>query len=219
MTGALFEISFVLAAPFWLLMIFLPGRAVTARVAASPLTVLPVLAVYLAMAVPVLPELWTAVSSPDIDTFRDLTALSNGAGAVWAQVIAWDLLLGQWMFLESHAAGNLAVSDGPAAGADDSALAVRAAALPGAARGPATRNPARKRTPGPGGRCGGGPVRADCQTDFWYERKVRVDSHTAITASASSAPPRLSTRPRSGSDVRADRLTTIAQLTGLKSAM
>lgn len=102
MTGALFELSFALAAPFWLLMIFLPGRAVTARAAASPLTVLPVLAVYLAMAVPVLPELWTAVSSPDIDTFRELTALANGAGAVWAQVIAWDLLLGQWMFLESR---------------------------------------------------------------------------------------------------------------------
>ncbi|TXS47393.1 ABA4-like family protein [Streptomyces sp. OR43] len=105
MTGALFEIAFVLAAPFWLLMIFLPGRAVTARIATSPLTVLPVLAVYLAMALPVFPELWTAVSSPDIDTFRDLTALANGAGAVWAQVIAWDLLLGQWMFLESRRLG------------------------------------------------------------------------------------------------------------------
>ncbi|WP_285573107.1 ABA4-like family protein [Streptomyces sp. NBC_01463] len=105
MTGALFEIAFLLAAPFWLLMIFAPGRAVTSRIAASPLTVLPVLAVYVAMALPVLPELWTAVRSPDIDTFRDLTALSNGAGAVWAQVIAWDLLLGQWMFLESRRLG------------------------------------------------------------------------------------------------------------------
>lgn len=113
MTGALFEASFVLVSPFWLLMIFMPGRAVTARVAASPLTVLPVLAVYLAMALPVLPELWTAVSSPDIDTFRDLTALANGAGAVWAQVIAWDLLLGQWMFLESRRLGISPYAMGP----------------------------------------------------------------------------------------------------------
>ncbi|MGW8886921.1 ABA4-like family protein [Streptomyces sp. NPDC055749] len=102
MTGALFEITFLLAAPFWLLMIFAPHRRVTARIAASPLTVLPVLAVYIAMAVPVFPELWTAVRSPDIDTFRDLTALANGAGAIWAQVIAWDLLLGQWMYLEGR---------------------------------------------------------------------------------------------------------------------
>ncbi|MEV5974923.1 ABA4-like family protein [Streptomyces sp. NPDC051921] len=102
MTGFLFEFTFFLAAPVWLLMIFAPGRGITDRVAASPLTVLPVLAVYLVLAVPVLPELWTAVSAPDIDTFRDLTALANGAGAVWAQVIAWDLLLGQWMYRESR---------------------------------------------------------------------------------------------------------------------
>ncbi|MFD4030834.1 ABA4-like family protein [Streptomyces sp. NPDC058637] len=105
MTGALFEVTFLLAAPFWLLMIFAPGRRVTARVAASPLTVLPVLVLYAVMAAPVFPELWTAVSSPDIDTFRDLTVLANGAGAVWAQIIAWDLLLGQWMFLEARRLG------------------------------------------------------------------------------------------------------------------
>ncbi|MEU0833995.1 ABA4-like family protein [Streptomyces sp. NPDC056231] len=105
MTGALFEVSFWLAAPFWLLMILAPHWRPTARLAASPLTVLPVLAVYLMMAVPVFPELWTAVRSPDIDTFRDLTVLANGAGAIWAQVIAWDLLLGQWMFLEGRRLG------------------------------------------------------------------------------------------------------------------
>ncbi|MGW0469390.1 ABA4-like family protein [Streptomyces sp. NPDC003027] len=102
MTGFLFELSFLLAAPVWLLMIFAPGWRGTERIAASPLTVAPILAVYLAMAIPVFPELWTAVSSPDIDTFRDLTALANGAGAIWAQVIAWDLLLGQWMYREAR---------------------------------------------------------------------------------------------------------------------
>ncbi|MFI8964296.1 ABA4-like family protein [Streptomyces sp. NPDC053493] len=102
MTGVLFELSFLLAAPVWLLMIFAPGRRVTDRVAASPLTVLPILAVYLLLAAPVLPELWTAVSSPDLDSFRALTALPDGAAAIWAQVIAWDLLLGQWMYREAR---------------------------------------------------------------------------------------------------------------------
>lgn len=113
MTGALFEFSFLLAAPFWLLMILAPNWRPTARVAASPLTVLPVLAVYLLMAVPVFPELWDAVLSPDIDTFRELTALANGAGAIWAQVIAWDLLLGQWMFLEGRRLGISPLVMGP----------------------------------------------------------------------------------------------------------
>lgn len=105
MTGAFFEITFYLAAPFWLLMIFAPTWSVTTRIASSPLTVLPLLAVYTVLAVQVFPELWTAVSSPDIDTFRELVALAEGAGALWAQVIAWDLLIGQWMFLQSRKLG------------------------------------------------------------------------------------------------------------------
>ncbi|MFF3318484.1 ABA4-like family protein [Streptomyces sp. NPDC003035] len=113
MTGFLFELSFFLAAPVWLLMIFAPGWRWTERLAASPLTVIPILAVYLALAIPVLPELWAAVSSPDIDTFRELMALANGAGAVWAQVIAWDLLLGQWMYREARRLGLSPLLMGP----------------------------------------------------------------------------------------------------------
>lgn len=102
MTAFLFELTFLLAAPVWLLMILAPGWRGTERVAASPLTVLPLLTVWAVLAAPVLPEMWTAVSSPDIDTFRELTALPNGAGAIWAQILAWDLLLGQWMYREAR---------------------------------------------------------------------------------------------------------------------
>ncbi|MEU2074614.1 ABA4-like family protein [Streptomyces sp. NPDC013489] len=102
MTGFLFELTFLLAAPVWLLMIFAPAWRITERVAASPLTVLPLLVIWAVLAAPVAPELWTAVSSPDLDTFRDLMVLANGAGAIWAQVIAWDLLLGQWMYREAR---------------------------------------------------------------------------------------------------------------------
>jgi hypothetical protein len=113
MTGFLFELTFWLAAPVWLLMIFAPGRRLTDRVAASPLTVVPVLAVYMAMALPVFPELWAAVSSPDIDGFRDLLVLADGAGAIWAQVIAWDLLIGQWMYREARRIGIHPLVMGP----------------------------------------------------------------------------------------------------------
>ncbi|MFB8026039.1 ABA4-like family protein [Streptomyces sp. NPDC056465] len=113
MTGALFEMTFMAVAPFWLLMILAPRWRPTRRLAASPLTVLPVLTLWAVMAVPVFPELWAAVSSPGIDTFRELTALANGAGAVWAQIIAWDLLLGQWMFLESRRLGLSPLVTGP----------------------------------------------------------------------------------------------------------
>ncbi|MFE5617800.1 ABA4-like family protein [Streptomyces sp. NPDC056470] len=113
MTGFLFDLSFYLAAPVWLLMIFAPRWRWTERIAASPLTVVPILAVYLALALPVFPELWAAVSSPDLDRFRELTALANGAGAVWAQVIAWDLLIGQWMYREARLRGISPLVMGP----------------------------------------------------------------------------------------------------------
>ncbi|CAM5363030.1 ABA4-like family protein [Streptomyces aurantiogriseus] len=113
MTGFLFELSFWLAAPVWLLMIFAPAWGPTGRIAGSPWTAVPVLLVHLALAVPVFPELWIAVRSPDLDTFRDLTALADGAGAVWAQVIAWDLLLGQWMYREARRLGISALLMGP----------------------------------------------------------------------------------------------------------
>ncbi|WP_328945541.1 ABA4-like family protein [Streptomyces sp. NBC_00250] len=102
MTGFLFELTFFLAAPVWLLMILAPAWRITERVAGSPLTVLPILVVWAVLAAPVTPELWAAVSSPDIDTFRDLMGDANGAGAIWAQIIAWDLLLGQWMYREAR---------------------------------------------------------------------------------------------------------------------
>ncbi|GAB2741032.1 ABA4-like family protein [Streptomyces bullii] len=113
MTGFLFELSFWAAAPVWLLMIFAPGWGPTVRIARSPLTAVPVLLVYLALAAPVFPTLWAAVSSPDLDTFRELTAQANGAGAIWAQVIAWDLLIGQWMYLESRRLGLSPLLMGP----------------------------------------------------------------------------------------------------------
>ncbi|MET8685930.1 ABA4-like family protein [Streptomyces sp. NPDC004732] len=113
MTGFLFDLAFLLAAPVWFLMIFAPKWGPTVRIAASPLTVAPVLAVYLALAIPVLPELWAAVRSPDLDGFRELTASASGAGAIWAQVIAWDLLLGQWMFHEARRLGLHPLVMGP----------------------------------------------------------------------------------------------------------
>ncbi|MEU0670011.1 ABA4-like family protein [Streptomyces lavendulocolor] len=113
MTVFLFELSFYLAAPVWLLMILAPNWSWTSRVAASPLTVVPILMVYLGLAAPVFPDLWAAVREPDLETFRALVALADGAGAIWAQVIAWDLLIGQWIYLEAHRMGLHPLVTGP----------------------------------------------------------------------------------------------------------
>ncbi|GGW97263.1 ABA4-like family protein [Streptomyces noursei] len=109
----LFSLAFTLAAPFWALLILAPGRRWTDRMAASPLPMVPVIGVYLALAIPVLPQLWAAVSRPDLAGFQRLLALGGGAGAIWAQLIAWDLFLGQWMYREARTLGIHPLVMGP----------------------------------------------------------------------------------------------------------
>ncbi|MYU00087.1 MULTISPECIES: ABA4-like family protein [unclassified Streptomyces] len=103
--GTLFDLTFLLAAPFWLLMIFAPAWSVTTRIVSSPLTAVPVAVVYAVLVAPVLPEVWAAVTGPELPGFQELMTLPNGAAAVWAHIIAWDLLVGQWMFLQGRKLG------------------------------------------------------------------------------------------------------------------
>ncbi|QFZ17607.1 ABA4-like family protein [Saccharothrix syringae] len=102
MTGALFEITFWLTVPFWGLMIFAPGSPLTARIAASPLIAVPPLVVYSVLVAGHLPQLWATMSTPDLAELRAFAGSAWGASAVWAQVIAWDLLIGAWMYREGR---------------------------------------------------------------------------------------------------------------------
>lgn len=105
MTGALFEITFWLAAPFWALMILLPHWRGTRAVLASPwVTVLP-LAVYLLLAIPHFGDLWAAVSRPDLEVLRAFLGHDYGAALIWAHLISFDLFLGRWMYLEARRLG------------------------------------------------------------------------------------------------------------------
>ncbi|WP_461029889.1 ABA4-like family protein, partial [Streptomyces sparsus] len=113
MHSFLFQLSFLLAAPVWTLLILAPGHRLTERVAASVWPLVPLLAVYLLLAVQVMPQLWAAVSRPDLDVFQALIAHPAGAAALWAQVIAWDLFLGMWMYREGRARGVHPVVMGP----------------------------------------------------------------------------------------------------------
>jgi hypothetical protein len=102
MTEALFQLSFLVAAPFWALMILAPGWAVTRRIAGSPLIVMAPLAICLAVLVPIIGDFWPVVTSPTLAGLRELLASPEAVTALWAQVIAWDLFVGRWMYLDSR---------------------------------------------------------------------------------------------------------------------
>ncbi|SBT46237.1 ABA4-like family protein [Micromonospora narathiwatensis] len=102
MTGTLFTLTFAVAAPFWALMILLPRWVWTVRIVTSPLIVAPVLVIYAVLVVPAFGEVLPAVAAPTLDGVRDLLGTADGAAAAWAHMIAFDLFVGRWAFLDSR---------------------------------------------------------------------------------------------------------------------
>jgi hypothetical protein len=105
MTGVLFGVTFLVAAPFWALMILLPGWSWTRRIIASPLIVLPAVVIYALLVVPALGEVLPAVASPTLGGLRDLLGTADGAAAAWAHMIAFDLFVGRWSWLDGRERG------------------------------------------------------------------------------------------------------------------
>ncbi|GIE93083.1 ABA4-like family protein [Paractinoplanes rishiriensis] len=105
MTGFLFELTFLLAAPFWALMILLPRWSWTRRIIASPLIVVPVVAVHGVLVLGSLDTVLPAVLSPTLSGVRDLLGTAEGAAAGWAHMIAFDLFVGRWSWLDSRDRG------------------------------------------------------------------------------------------------------------------
>jgi hypothetical protein len=98
----LFQLSFLLAAPFWALMILAPGWSWTQRIVGSPWIIAPIAALYLAIAIPRLGDLLPLVTSPSLSSLQTAMAEGGAATLVWAHIIAFDLFVGRWMYLESR---------------------------------------------------------------------------------------------------------------------
>jgi hypothetical protein len=98
----LFQLSFVLVAPFWALMILAPTWTWTRRVIGSPWVVAPAALLYLVIAIPRLVDLFPLVTSPSLTGLQAAMAEGGAATLVWVHIIAFDLFVGRWMYLESR---------------------------------------------------------------------------------------------------------------------
>jgi hypothetical protein len=104
-TGVLFGMTFLVAAPFWALMILLPRWSPTRRIIESPLIVLPAVVIYALLVIPAFGEVLPAVAAPTLNGVRDLLGTADGAAAAWAHMIAFDLFVGRWSWLDSRSRG------------------------------------------------------------------------------------------------------------------
>ena len=102
MTGVLFSLTFAVAAPFWALMILLPRWSWTRRIIGSPLIVVPPLLIYAVLVLGSLGDVLPAVASPTLDGVRELLGTADGAAAGWAHMIAFDLFVGRWAYLDAR---------------------------------------------------------------------------------------------------------------------
>ena len=105
MTSTLFDLAFSVAAPFWALMILTPTWSWTKRIVSSPWIVAPTLVVWVILAVPLFPRLWAAVTGPSLPVLQALVTDPGAVALLWAQIIAWDLFIGRWIYLDSRERG------------------------------------------------------------------------------------------------------------------
>ncbi|MFI6824094.1 ABA4-like family protein [Micromonospora sp. NPDC050187] len=113
MTGLIFDLTFPLVVPFWALMILLPGWSWTRRIVGSPLVVVPPLVGYLVLAVAEFDRLWPVVSRPSLAGLTEFLGTPAGAATLWAHVIAFDLFVGRWIYLDGRERGVHPLVTGP----------------------------------------------------------------------------------------------------------
>ena len=98
----LFQATFILTGPFWLLMIVAPHWRWTRRIMQSPLVIAPIAIVYVMLILPLTSQLLSASLSPTLDTIAAFLGTDHGATAAWAHLLAFDLFVGRWAYLDSR---------------------------------------------------------------------------------------------------------------------
>jgi hypothetical protein len=102
MSVTVFNLAFPVAAPFWALMILAPGWSWTKKIIGSTLMIVPGLIVYFLAVAPILPEFAREMLNPQHAGVLALLSTPAGTTLVWAHLIAFDLFIGRWMYLDSQ---------------------------------------------------------------------------------------------------------------------
>ena len=100
--NAIFQFSNWFVLPFWLLMIVFPRWRWTRRVMHSPyVSVAPAL-LYAGLVLPRIGAIWPAVTRPTLSGIASLLASPTGATIAWVHFLAFDLLVGRWIYLDAQ---------------------------------------------------------------------------------------------------------------------
>jgi hypothetical protein len=99
--------------PFWLLMILVPHWSITRRIIGSPLVAIIPAMIYLVLVGPQIATLLPAVSNPSLIGIATLLSTPAGATIAWVHFLAFDLLVGRWIYLDARERGISALLMAP----------------------------------------------------------------------------------------------------------
>ena len=103
MAETIFSLSMMAVLPFWVLMILLPRWRITRFVLSSPWVIVPAAILY---AIVVLPRVGPLIDSfQSAASFAEVVGTPEGAALVWAHLLASDLFIGRWEYLDSRERG------------------------------------------------------------------------------------------------------------------
>jgi hypothetical protein len=99
--STLFGLSMLIASPPWLLMIFFPRATLTRRLAGSSAWALAVAALYALLLLALLPKVVPVLVAPDPAGVAEVLGAAPGATLAWLHFVAFDLLVGRQVYLDS----------------------------------------------------------------------------------------------------------------------
>lgn len=102
MYDTIFQLSTLLVAPFWGLMIFAPKWRWTQKIISSPWIAAPPALIFAALTLPTLPDLLPKLLQPNLGIIMGMFSTPQSMTAVWMYFLAFDLFIGRWIYLETR---------------------------------------------------------------------------------------------------------------------
>jgi len=99
--SVLFQLSSLTVMPFWMLMIFAPRWQWTRRVMQSAFVALAPALVYAALVLPHVGHLFPILANPTLASVTSILSSPFGVTVAWVHFLAFDLLIGRWVYLDS----------------------------------------------------------------------------------------------------------------------
>jgi hypothetical protein len=101
----IFQLCFFLTGPFWLLMLLLPTWSGTRRIIGSLWIVVPVGLLYVGLILALWRTLLPLFTGPTLAGITGLLGSEAGATAAWVHLLAFDLFVGRWVYLDGYQRG------------------------------------------------------------------------------------------------------------------